>query len=94
MRNSNQIMHIILNRLLKMTKKINQCLVEGRIRDKNPKDIVFQITMCLLEAEEDLRERFCVQIEELFGYEEQEKLPPGITRLELGNDCPELLFLN
>lgn len=94
MRNSNRILQFFLDRLIKTTKKINTSILQGKRMGKTDQEILFQISMELIETENDLKEDMWYKIECFFEQCQQEKLPAGIVRLELESDCPELLFLN
>ncbi len=94
MRNSNQILQLFLNHYLKSTKQINSLILEGRTMGKTDRELLFNVTIILMELEENLKEEMWYKIECLFDHHQEKKLPYGIVRLELSCDCPELLFLN
>jgi hypothetical protein len=61
---------------------------------KSDKEILFNITIILMQLEENLKEEMWYNVECFFDHHKEKNLPQGIVRLELSCDSPELLFLN
>jgi hypothetical protein len=94
MRNSNQILQFFLNHFLKATKQINSVILEGKKLGRTDREILFNVTIVLIELENDLKEEWWFKIECFFDQHEQKKLPQGIVRVELKSVSNSLIFLN